>query len=38
MGAGIETSVGSRSNSYDNALVEIMNGLHKIELIHRGAS
>ena len=33
--AGIEPSVGSRSDSYDNALAETINGLSKTELIHR---
>lgn len=33
--AGIAPSVGSRDNSYDNALAETINGLHKTELIHR---
>ena len=33
--AGIEPSVGSRGDSYDNALAETMNGLYKAELIHR---
>ncbi len=34
--AGIEPSVGSRGDSYDNALAEtINNGLYKAELIHR---
>ena len=35
--AGIEPSVGSRGDSYDNALAETINGLYKIELIHRRA-
>jgi transposase InsO family protein len=35
--AGIEPSVGSRGDSYDNALAETINGLHKAELIHRRA-
>jgi len=35
--AGIEPSVGSRSDSYDNALAETINGLYKAELIHRRA-
>lgn len=35
--AGIEPSVGSRGDSYDNALAETINGLHKKELIHRRA-
>jgi putative transposase len=33
--AGIEPSVGSRGDSYDNALAETLNGLYKAELIHR---
>ncbi len=33
--AGIEPSVGSRGDSYDNALAETINGLYKTELIHR---
>jgi len=33
--AGIEHSVGSRGDSYDNALAETINGLYKAELIHR---
>ncbi|MCA8064073.1 IS3 family transposase [Burkholderia sp. AU38729] len=33
--AGIESSVGSRGDSYDNALAETINGLYKAELIHR---
>lgn len=32
---GIEPSVGSAGNSYDNALAETINGLHKAEVIHR---
>ena len=35
--AGIEPSVGSKGDSYDNALAEIINGLYKAELIHRRA-
>jgi transposase InsO family protein len=35
--AGIEPSVGSRGDSYDNALAESINGLYKAELIHRRA-
>ncbi|SDA29955.1 Transposase InsO and inactivated derivatives [Nitrosospira sp. Nsp18] len=35
--AGIEPSVGSRGDSYDNALAESVNGLYKTELIHRRA-
>jgi len=33
--AGIEPSVGSVGDSYDNALPEISNGLYKAEVIHR---
>ncbi|WP_228938034.1 IS3 family transposase [Paraburkholderia saeva] len=33
--AHIEPSVGSRGDSYDNALAETINGLYKAELIHR---
>ena len=33
--ASIESSVGSRGDSYDNALAETINGLYKAELIHR---
>jgi len=33
--AGIESSVGSRGDSYDNALAETLNGLYKTEVIHR---
>ena len=33
--AGLEPSVGSRGDSYDNALAETINGLYKAELIHR---
>lgn len=35
--AGIEPSVGSHGDSYDNALAETINGLYKAELIHRRA-
>jgi len=35
--AGIEPSVGSKGDSYDNALAETINGLYKAELIHRPA-
>ena len=31
----IEASVGSRGDSYDNALVETINGLYKAEVIYR---
>ena len=33
--AGIEPSVGSVGDSYDNVLAETINGLYKAELIHR---
>ena len=33
--AGVEPSVGSKGDSYDNALAETMNGLYKAGLIHR---
>jgi len=33
--AGIEPSVGSVGDSYDNALAETVNGLYKAELIHK---
>jgi putative transposase len=36
--AGIEPSVGSKDDSYANALAETINGLYKAELIHRRAS
>lgn len=35
--AGIEPSVGSKGDSYDNALAETINGLYKAELVHRRA-
>lgn len=35
--AGIEPSVGSRGDSYDNALAETINGLYKTELIYKRA-
>ena len=35
--AGIEPSVGSKGDSYDNALAETINGLYKTKLIHRRA-
>ena len=35
--AGIEPSVGSKGDRYDNALAETINGLYKTELIHRRA-
>ncbi|MFD2406257.1 IS3 family transposase [Azorhizophilus paspali] len=33
--AGVEPSVGSVGDSYDNALAETLNGLYKAEVIHR---
>jgi putative transposase len=36
--AHIEPSVGSKGDSYDNALAETINGLYKAEVIHRRAS
>ena len=36
--AGIEPSVGSVGDSYDNALAETVNGLYKAEVIHRQTS
>ena len=33
--AGIEASVGSRGDSYDNAMAETINGLYKAEVIYR---
>jgi len=33
--AGVVNSVGSKGDSYDNALAETVNGLYKTELIHR---
>ena len=33
--AGIEPSVGSKGDSYDNALAETIHGLYKAEVIHR---
>ena len=33
--AGVEPSVGSVGDSYDNALAETVNGLYKTEVIHR---
>jgi len=35
--AGIEPSVGSKGDSYDNVLAETINGLYKAEMIHRRA-
>ena len=35
--AGVEPSVGSKGDSYDNALAETINGLCKAEMIHRRA-
>jgi putative transposase len=34
---GLEPSVGSKGDSYENALAETINGLYKAELIHRRA-
>ena len=36
--AGLEPSVGSKGDSYDNALAETINGLYKAEVIHRKSS
>ncbi len=36
--AGIEPSVGSVGDGYDNALAETINGLFKAEVIHRRGS
>lgn len=36
--AAIEPSVGSRGDSYDNALAKTINGLYKAQLIHRGTA
>jgi putative transposase len=33
--AGVQTSVGSVGDSYDNALAETVNGLYEAEVIHR---
>jgi transposase InsO family protein len=33
--AGLEASVGSKGDSYDNAMAESINGLYKAEVIHR---
>ena len=33
--AGLESSVGSKGDSYDNALAETINGLYKTEVIHK---
>ena len=33
--AGVEPSVGSVGDAYDNALAETINGLYKAEVIHR---
>lgn len=35
--AGIEPSVGSVGDSYDNALAETINGMYKAEVVHRKA-
>lgn len=32
--AGVRPSVGSVGDSFDNALAETINGLHKAEVIH----
>lgn len=34
-GSGVDRSVGSRGDSYDNALAESFNGLYKTELVHK---
>jgi putative transposase len=36
--AHIDSSVGSKGDSYDNALAETINGLYKAEVIHRRSS
>jgi transposase InsO family protein len=36
--AGIEPSVGSVGDAYDNALAETINGLYKTEVIRRRSS
>ncbi len=36
--AGLEPSVGSVGDSYDNALAETINGLYKAEVFHRKPS
>ena len=36
--AGIESSVGSVGDSYDNALAETINGLYKAEVIRKRGS
>ncbi|GLS18093.1 transposase [Labrys miyagiensis] len=36
--AGVEPSVGSVGDSYDNAMAETINGLYKAEVIHRRSS
>ena len=33
--AGLESSVGSKGDSYDNALAETINGLYKTEVMHK---
>ncbi len=35
--AGVEPSVGSKGDSYDNAMAETINGLYTAEMIHRRA-
>ncbi len=34
-GSGVEPSVGSVADSYDNALAKALNGLYRAEVIHR---
>jgi transposase InsO family protein len=36
--AGFNASVGSVGDSYDNVLVEAINGLYKVEVIHKNGS
>ena len=36
--AGISPSVGTKGDSYDNAMAETLNGLYKAEVIHRRSS
>jgi putative transposase len=36
--AGIDPSVGTKGDSYDNAMAETINGLYKAEVIHRRSS
>ncbi len=35
MDVGVEPSVGTVGDSYDNALAETINGLYKAEVVHR---